>query len=167
MNRLYLALALVCATAPSYAQSTPGTLVRDPDDSRLSAPRPAARATTSPGADPLATSAGLQALPPEPPARWRFPTSAGAPRLTVHVGGTARTVDCREGETVLDAALRTGLVPPFACQVGVCASCKATVTRGRVQMLRHEALTPLDVDQRCVLTCTAVPVSDEVVVRYG
>ena len=95
------------------------------------------------------------------------PTSAGAPRLTVHVGGTARTVDCREGETVLDAALRTGLVPPFACQVGVCASCKATVTRGRVQTLRHEALTPLDVDQRCVLTCTAVPVSDEVVVRYG
>ena len=46
MNRLCLGLALVCATAPSYAQSTPGIPVRnsEPDDSLLTAPRPAATA---------------------------------------------------------------------------------------------------------------------------
>lgn len=88
-------------------------------------------------------------------------------RLTVRVDGETRTTDVHEGETVLDAVLRTGIVPPFACQQGVCASCKATLLRGRVRMSRHEALTPLEVDQRCVLSCTAVPLSSDVSVEFG
>lgn len=92
---------------------------------------------------------------------------AGPPVLTVRVNGTAHVVECRDGETVLDAALRAGALPPFSCQQGVCASCKATVDRGQVRMWRHEALTPLEADQRCILACTAVPLSSDVSVTFG
>ena len=131
MNRLYLGLALVCAAAPSYAQSTPGTLVRDPDDSRLGAPRPAARATTSPGADPLATPAAPRAVPPEPTARWRFDPSVGvvyargdfrwatwgfAERL-VDPGGADRWRRVRQGMEVDLPRVTARLRPAFVYEV--------------------------------------------------
>ena len=87
-------------------------------------------------------------------------------KLTIELKGEVREIDYRKGETILDAALRTGLFPPFACQEGVCASCKATVKSGRVVMLNHEALTPLEADQRNILTCTAAAISDSTVVSF-
>ncbi|MGI8469656.1 MAG: 2Fe-2S iron-sulfur cluster-binding protein [Pyrinomonadaceae bacterium] len=91
----------------------------------------------------------------------------GSPqKLTIQLKGDFREIDYRNGETILDAALRAGLLPPFACQEGVCASCKVTVVSGRVVMLNHEALTPLEADQRNILTCTAAAISDETVVSF-
>ena len=91
----------------------------------------------------------------------------GSPqKLTIQLKGDFREIDYRKGETILDAALRAGLFPPFACQEGVCASCKATVKSGRVVMLNHEALTPLEADQRNILTCTAAAISNETVVSF-
>lgn len=66
----------------------------------------------------------------------------------------------------MDAALRAGLFPPFACQQGVCASCRATVKSGRVLMLNHEALSPLEADQQGILTCTAAAISAETVISF-
>jgi ring-1,2-phenylacetyl-CoA epoxidase subunit PaaE len=87
-------------------------------------------------------------------------------KLTIQLKGEIQHIDYRKGETILDTALRAGLFPPFACQVGVCASCKATVKSGRVVMLKHEALTPLEADQQNILTCTAAAISDETVVSF-
>ncbi len=87
-------------------------------------------------------------------------------KLTIKLKGKLREIDYRKGETILDSALRVGVFPPFACQQGVCASCKATVVSGRVLMLSHEALTPLEADQQIILTCTAAAVSDETVVSF-
>lgn len=89
-----------------------------------------------------------------------------AQKLIIQLEGVLREIDCRINESVLDAALRGGLNPPFACQEGVCASCKAALKEGRVMMRRHEALTPLEVDQRNILTCTAKPISEETVVSF-
>ena len=96
------------------------------------------------------------------------PASAhGAPQiLTIIESGISRKIQYRRDETILDAALRAGLFPPFACQEGVCASCKAEVKSGRVRMLKHEALTPLEVDQLNILTCTAAAVSAETVISF-
>lgn len=91
----------------------------------------------------------------------------GNPRkLKIQLNGKIEEIDYRKGVSVLDAALRAGLLPPFACQQGVCSSCKAKVVRGRVWMLKHEALTSLEADQRNILTCTAVAVSAEVVISF-
>lgn len=87
-------------------------------------------------------------------------------KLMIQLKGAIREVDYRKGETILDAALRAGLFPPFACQEGVCASCKATVKKGRVVMLKHEVLTPLEADQQSILTCTAAAISAETVISF-
>ncbi len=91
----------------------------------------------------------------------------GAPQiLTIIESGITRKIEYRRNETILDAALRAGLFPPFACQEGVCASCKASLKSGRVRMLKHEALTPLEADQRNILTCTAAVISDKATVSF-
>ena len=92
--------------------------------------------------------------------------NGGNRKLTIKLKGAVREIDYRKDEAILDAALRAGLLPPFACQQGVCASCKATVISGRVVMLNHEALTPLEADQQSILTCTAAAVSENTVVSF-
>ena len=86
--------------------------------------------------------------------------------VVITLRGEARELAARPNETLLDAALRAGLTPLFACQQGVCASCKATLKYGRVRMQHHEALTSLEIDQGTILTCQAVPVSEKVSVRF-
>ncbi len=97
------------------------------------------------------------------------PLEPGSPRpqkIVIQLEGVLREIDYEANESVLDAALRAGLNPPFACQEGVCASCKAALKEGRVMMRKYEALTPLEVDQRNILTCTAKPISEETVVSF-
>ena len=91
----------------------------------------------------------------------------GKPELVVITfRGETKELAVRPNETLLDAALRAGMTPPFACQQGVCASCKAILKHGRVRMQHHEALNSLEIDQRTILTCQAVPVSEKVVVSF-
>ncbi len=93
-------------------------------------------------------------------------TVIGCATLLVTFAGVQRSLDMDDGETVLDAALRAGLNPPYACQVGVCASCKATLVSGCVEVLRHEALTQLEVEQHCILACQTVARSKTVTVSF-
>ena len=67
------------------------------------------------------------------------------------------------GDTVLDAARRASLDPPFSCQLGDCASCMALVKEGSATMRVNNALEPFEVDEGWVLTCQAVPDGDLVV----
>lgn len=92
--------------------------------------------------------------------------AARASSLEVQLNRQRRRIDVRSGETLLDATLRAGLIPPFACQEGACASCKAALTKGRVAVLRHEALTPMELDQRNILTCQAIALSEHVAVSF-
>jgi 3-ketosteroid 9alpha-monooxygenase subunit B len=70
------------------------------------------------------------------------------------------------GDTILDAARRAGLKPPFACQAGECATCMAHLAEGEVKMRVNNALNADEVEQGWILTCQAIPTSREVVVDY-
>ena len=73
-----------------------------------------------------------------------------------------RIVAGREGETVLEAALREGIVFPFDCRNGGCGVCKCTITYGSVDYGIHqdEALTAEEKAAGKALACCAVPLSD-------
>lgn len=43
------------------------------------------------------------------------------------------TFELNDGETLLRAALRAGLVAPYECATGTCGSCKVTLTDGQVE----------------------------------
>jgi ferredoxin-NADP reductase len=70
------------------------------------------------------------------------------------------------GDTVLDAARRGGLRPPFSCESGSCATCMAHLDAGSVQMRVNNALSADEVADGWILTCQAIPTSPEVVVSY-
>ena len=72
----------------------------------------------------------------------------------------------RDGENILDGGLDAGVELPFACKGGVCATCKAKLIEGEVEMDLNHALVPEEVEAGYVLTCQSHPVTDTVVVDY-
>ncbi len=71
-----------------------------------------------------------------------------------------------DGENVLDGALDAGLEVPFSCKGGVCATCKAKLIEGEVEMDVNHALSQAEVDAGFVLTCQAHPLTPRIVVDY-
>ena len=50
--------------------------------------------------------------------------------ITLSPGG--QTFQAEDGESVLSAALRSGLVIPYGCKNGACGSCKGKIISGSV-----------------------------------
>lgn len=71
-----------------------------------------------------------------------------------------------KGQSILDAALKTGADLPFACKGGVCCTCKAKVLEGEVEMEVNYALEPDEVEAGFVLTCQSHPRTPFVKVDY-
>lgn len=71
-----------------------------------------------------------------------------------------------EGDTILNAALRAGADLPYACKGGMCATCKARLLEGRVEMDVNYALEAEEVKQGFILTCQSHPVTDSVFVDF-
>ena len=94
------------------------------------------------------------------------PETAAGTTLTLLLDGRESTVTMRPGERVLDAALRVRGELPYSCRGGVCATCRARVTDGRVTMARDYALRPAEVAAGYVLTCQSSPLTDHLTVDY-
>jgi ring-1,2-phenylacetyl-CoA epoxidase subunit PaaE len=71
-----------------------------------------------------------------------------------------------DGENILDAALRNGADLPFSCKSGVCATCKARLVEGQVEMDLNHSLSDEEVAEGMVLSCQAHPVSEKVSLDY-
>lgn len=87
--------------------------------------------------------------------------------MTVTLDGRKRRVpfDAAAGN-ILDSARAAGLPAPFACKAGVCATCRAKVVSGEVEMAARYGLTDEEVAAGYVLTCQSVPKGDGVVLDY-
>lgn len=85
--------------------------------------------------------------------------------MAVTLDGRTRKVEFN-GDNILDSAREAGLPAPFACKAGVCATCRARVTKGKVEMAVHYGLTDEEVDAGYVLTCQSVPSGEGVAVDY-
>lgn len=75
------------------------------------------------------------------------------------------TFDPRQ-KSILDNVRAAGLPAPFACKGGVCATCRARVTAGQVEMKVNYGLSAEEVAEGYVLTCQATPVSEGVTLTY-
>lgn len=70
------------------------------------------------------------------------------------------------GDSILDAALKSGADLPFACKGGVCSTCRAKLESGDVEMDVNYALEPDEVEAGYILTCQAHPKSERVAVNF-
>ena len=105
--------------------------------------------------------------PPEAVAREmaELQTKAEGVTVSVTLDGRTRRVPFTAGN-ILDSARASGLPAPFACKAGVCATCRARVTSGKVEMAARYGLTDEEVAEGYVLTCQSVPLGDGVAVDY-
>ena len=87
--------------------------------------------------------------------------------LLVTLDGRKRRVafDASAGN-ILDSARLAGLPAPFACKAGVCATCRARVVSGEVEMAARYGLTDDEIAAGYVLTCQSVPKGEGVELDY-
>jgi ferredoxin-NADP reductase len=86
--------------------------------------------------------------------------------LVVRLDRRKHVLRYQAGDTILEAARRGGLQPPFSCEAGSCATCMAHLDEGAAAMRVNNALSPDEVEEGWVLTCQALPVTTEVTVNY-
>ena len=82
--------------------------------------------------------------------------------LSVTNTASGRTFQVRPDETVLAAALRQGIMLPYSCRNGTCASCKCKLVSGRVEYPFNPpaALEQQDLAEGAILACQAVATDD-------
>jgi len=87
--------------------------------------------------------------------------------MLVTLDGRKRRVafDAAAGN-ILDSARASGLPAPYACKAGVCATCRARVVSGEVEMAVHYGLSDEEVAAGYVLTCQSVPKGEGVELDY-
>ncbi len=85
--------------------------------------------------------------------------------LSVTLDGRTRKIEF-DGRNILDSARDAGMPAPFACKAGVCATCRAKVVSGKVEMASRYGLTDEEIAAGYVLTCQSVPIGEGVALDY-
>jgi len=93
---------------------------------------------------------------------WLPPKRSAKDDLHLMVRPDNRIIPARPGESILEAALREGIVFPYECRNGGCGKCKCRVLYGPVDQGPHQesALSAAERAQGMVLACSAMPMSD-------
>src|SRR5690606_37199371 len=81
----------------------------------------------------------------------------------LQINGTQ--VQAARRETVLQAALRSGLNFPYSCKVGGCATCKCRLLSGKVREFTDSSyvLSAEELEAGYILACQSLPKSDLVI----
>jgi ring-1,2-phenylacetyl-CoA epoxidase subunit PaaE len=108
---------------------------------------------------------GSHAAPAPRPPRDSQPTGQHR-HFTFVLDGIKTDVDAHPDDTVLEAGQLAGLDLPFSCKGGVCATCRAKVVEGSVEMDVNYALEAWETDAGFVLTCQSRPTTDRLVIDY-
>ena len=78
--------------------------------------------------------------------------------------GEGRTFEVQGRESILDAAIRSGIALDYGCNTGTCGRCKARLVAGDVEALRRPdySFSRAEQAEGYVLLCSVTPVSDVV-----
>jgi ring-1,2-phenylacetyl-CoA epoxidase subunit PaaE len=83
--------------------------------------------------------------------------------VTVTLDGGQQPFTMKQGgETLLDGAIRAGIDVRYSCKSGVCATCRAKLISGQVDMDANYALEDYEIARGLILTCQSYPVSSEI-----
>jgi ring-1,2-phenylacetyl-CoA epoxidase subunit PaaE len=94
------------------------------------------------------------------------PPAGDGASVTIVLDGRSSTLTLPPATTILDGAQKVRPDLPFACKGGVCGTCRARITKGEAAMRRNYALDQAEVAAGYVLTCQAIPLSDDIAVDY-
>lgn len=80
--------------------------------------------------------------------------------VTLKKRGQTIALTVAPNQTVLEAALASGVALPFSCSMGGCAACKCTAVEGEMEMEEPNCLTDAERAARQVLTCVGRPLGN-------
>ncbi|MBW4888348.1 2Fe-2S iron-sulfur cluster binding domain-containing protein [Mucilaginibacter sp. HMF5004] len=86
--------------------------------------------------------------------------------IKVDFAGKVYDLIVGENQSILDAAWQNGIHLPYSCKAGICSSCTAICSSGKVAMSVNDVLTDEDMQNGWILTCTGHPVSDDVIIGF-
>jgi ring-1,2-phenylacetyl-CoA epoxidase subunit PaaE len=155
-------------TADEYLICGPGTMVDEVRDAikalngdapirfeRFAAGTPRTAASAA-AANDTAAASGAAPVPQELLAT-----------ISVVMDGRRRSFPMtRSDASVLAAGERAGLVLPFSCRSGICATCRARITGGAAVMTHNIALEPWETAAGFVLCCQARPTTPTLEISY-
>ena len=90
----------------------------------------------------------------------------GKTEVTVMLDDEETTFIMDAEQSVLDAALKQKLDPPYSCQGGICSSCIARISEGEVKMRKNSILTDGEIEEGLVLTCQSHPLTSKIYINY-
>lgn len=97
------------------------------------------------------------AAPAAVPVAATSETAVPAADVIAIVDGARHRLALAPGETVLDAAIRTGLRVPYSCKAGMCCTCRARIVEGKAEMRVNYSLEPWETERGFTLTCQTIP----------
>ncbi len=88
--------------------------------------------------------------------------------ITITLDGTTFTFPMSSDDpSILEAAQRRSSADlPYACKGGVCSTCRARLESGEVEMAVNYALEEDEVEAGYILTCQAIPKTEEVSINF-
>ena len=86
--------------------------------------------------------------------------------VTFIIDGEENNTILENEETLLEAANRLELDPPYACESGSCCTCKALLEEGEVHMTVNLGLSKKEVKKGYILTCQSKPTTSSVKVNF-
>jgi ring-1,2-phenylacetyl-CoA epoxidase subunit PaaE len=146
-----VAAFFICGPGPMMDAAEEALTARGVDAGRIHLERFTA------GRPSAALAAQMEALTQE---------AAGLTMLVTLDGRKRRVAFDAQAGNILDSARASGLAAPFACKAGVCATCRARVVSGEVEMAARYGLTDEEVAAGYVLTCQSVPKGGGVELDY-
>jgi len=88
-------------------------------------------------------------------------------KVTLIEGGKSMNFEIEMGgDNLLDAALNNSADLPYACKGGVCCTCRAKLIEGEVTMGVTYGLEEDEIKAGYILTCQAMPTTEQVVVDF-
>jgi len=90
----------------------------------------------------------------------------GNSTATILFNGKEFEIVISEGTTILEAAKDQDVDPPYACQMGVCTTCRAKILSGSAHMDEREGLSDSEINDGYILTCQAHPTSAKIKLIY-
>jgi ring-1,2-phenylacetyl-CoA epoxidase subunit PaaE len=90
----------------------------------------------------------------------------GTYSVTVVLDGSEHQVEVDANTTILEAVINDGIDPPYACQMGVCTTCRAKLHQGKVEMEEDEGLSDSEISEGYILTCQSHPLTSDCKLEY-
>ncbi|MET6999707.1 flavin reductase family protein [Chitinophaga defluvii] len=98
-------------------------------------------------------------------AKTPVPKDSTPRQVRIHFHQQEHLLHIPGNQNILSSAQQQGLALPYSCKGGVCGSCTAKCTEGKVWMAVNEVLTDKEITQGFILTCVGYVTSEQATIE--